>query len=71
MKGIYFALFWMMVGAFAVKAVEDMVIPRIEGGWDMVDNARHEYCKNRSRKWYRKVTFQIDRTYQRCMADEI
>lgn len=60
-----------LIGAFGVKAWEDMVQPRIEGGWDMVDDKRHAYCKQRSRKWYRKVTFQIDRTYERCMRDEI
>ena len=68
---IYAALFWIMVGAFGMKAIEDMVIPRVEGGWNMVDDQRKAYCKERSRKWYRKVTFQVRNTYERCIRDEI
>lgn len=60
-----------LVGIIGVKFVEDSVMPRVEHGWNLIDDQRHAYCKQRSRKWYRKATFQVDRTYTRCMRDEI
>lgn len=68
---IYAIIFWMAVGGFGVKAVEDMVIPRVEAGWNMVDESRVKYCRERSRKWYRKATFQVRNTYERCVRHEI
>ena len=68
---MYAALFWMMVGAAGVLAIDDIVIPRVEGGWDKIDDQRKEYCVKRSRKWYRKATFQVNNTYHKCMAREI
>ena len=68
MKSFLLGLF---VGAFMVKATEDMIMPRLENGWDMVDQQRVTYCRERSRKWYRKVTFQVRNTYERCIRHEI
>ena len=71
MKSIYFALFWMMVGGLGVKVVDDVVIPRIENGYNMVDDAKIAHCKARSVKWYRRVTLQTRGFYYRCINDEI
>ena len=60
----------LLLGALGMKTIEDVVMPRIEHGWDKVPE-RHAYCKQRSRKWYRKVTFQVQRTYHACMEDQI
>ena len=53
------AIFLMVLGGFALKTIEDVVAPRLVYGWNMVDDKRHQYCRERSRKWYRKVTFQV------------
>ena len=68
---IYAALFWILVGAFGIKAIEEVVATRVAFGYNKINDARHSYCKNRSRKIYRKLTFQVSRTYDRCMRDEI
>ena len=60
-----------ILGGLSVKTMEEVIVPRIEYGYDKFDNARHEYCKPRSRKWYRRASFQVERTYRRCMDDVI
>ena len=71
MKTLTIAVLSFMLGALSVKTAEEVIAPRIALGYNKIDDARHTYCKQRSRKWYRKVTFQVARTYDRCMADEI
>lgn len=71
MKTLTIAVLAFLLGALSVKTMEEVVAPRIAYGYNKIDDQRHDYCKQRSRKWYRKVTFQVTRTYDRCMADEI
>ena len=70
MKG-YAAMFFFLLGAMSVLAFEGAVLPKVQNGWNEFDDARSAYCRQRSRKWYRKATFQVTRTYQRCMDREI
>ena len=60
-----------ILGGLSVKTMEEVIVPRIENGYNKVDDQRHSYCKDRSRKWYRKASFQVERTYRRCMDDII
>ncbi len=71
MKTLTIALLSFCLGMLSVKTAEEVVAPRILYGYNKIDDQRHAYCKQRSRKWYRKVTFQVNRTYDRCMKDEI
>lgn len=71
MKTLTIAVLAFLLGGLSVKTMEEVVAPRIQYGYNKVDDQRHGYCKNRSRKFYRKVTFQVERTYRRCMANEI
>lgn len=71
MKTLTIAILSFMLGALFVKTMEEVVAPRIMYGYNKIDDQRHDYCKDRSRKWYRRVTFQVGRTYDRCMRDEI
>jgi len=71
MKTLTIAVLSFMLGALSVKTAEEVVAPRIMYGYDKFDDQRHEYCRKRSRKWYRKVSFQVTKTYNRCMDGEI
>lgn len=71
MKNLTIVVLSFMLGALSVKTMEEVVAPRIMYGYNKIDDARHDYCKQRSRKWYRKFTFQVSRTYQRCMDHSI
>ena len=33
-------------------------------------NSKHNYCSNRSKKWYRKISFTGKRIYKKCMRGE-
>lgn len=65
------AILFFCLGAMSVLAFEGAVLPKVQNGWNEVNDARMDYCRQRSRKWYRKVTFQVTRTYHRCMDKEI
>ena len=65
------AIIFFILGGLSVLTLESVVLPKMENGWNEVDDKRHAYCKDRSRKWYRKATFQVERTYRRCMDDMI
>lgn len=71
MKTLTIALLAFMCGALSVKTMEDVVMPRIENGWNMVDDAKHQHCLDRSRKILRRVTFTSRGFYLRCMNEEI
>jgi hypothetical protein len=71
MKTLTIAVLSFMLGMLSVKTAEEVVVPRIMYGYNKIDDQRHDYCKQRSRKWYRKISFQVGRTYQRCMDHEI
>ena len=66
-------VFWIgvLVGAFGVKAIEDMVIPRVEAGWNMIDDQRIAYCRQKSQGLLQTITFQRTASYYKCINNEI
>jgi len=65
------AIVLMALGALTVESIERVVVPKMMYGWNEVDDKRSEECKIRARKWHRRITFQVERTYDRCMKKAV
>ena len=68
MKSFLLGLF---MGAFMVKAVEDAVVPRLQDGWNMIDDQRIAYCRQKSQGLLQTITFQRTASYYKCINNEI
>ncbi len=71
MKNLTIVILSFACGAMSVKTMEDVVMPRVENGWNMVDDQKHQQCLDRSRKILRRITFTSRGFYWRCMNEEI